>query len=136
MSRFLSPLRVEEIDEFGGLWQLFAPLVYESDLLGLITVPAGFVTDFASVPHLPFIYLTEGGKGNKAATVHDWLYTGQKITRLQADQVLREALLASGYSAATAGIFYAAVRLGGGSHWDAPNNPQPVAVHEAMREAP
>lgn len=132
MSGFVTPLRVEEVDEFGGLWELLQPLAYDSDLLGRIEVPAGFVTDFASVPRLPVIYLTEGGKGNKAAVVHDYLYTvgsaTGKVTRLQADQVLREALLASGYSAATAGVFYAAVRVGGGSHWKAPNVPQDAPV--------
>jgi hypothetical protein len=136
MSAFLTTLDCRETDEFAGLWTLLAPLAYDSGLLGrIVTVPAGFVTDFASIPRLPFVYLAEGGKGNRAAVVHDWLYSSQAFDRATADQVLREALIASGYSKVTAGLFYAAVRVGGGSHWTEPNNPQPVHVIEAMQAA-
>jgi hypothetical protein len=138
VSRFLTDLDVREVNEVGGLWKLLAPLDYESDLLGkTVVVPADFVTDFASVPRLPFVYLTQGGKGNKAAVVHDWLYSTQAVDRKTADQVLREALAASGYSGFTAWLFYAAVRVGGGSHWDAPNVGQEPAVAALMQtEAP
>lgn len=141
MSAFRTPLDCREVDECGGLWELLAPLVFTSGLLGRdITVPTGFVTDFASVPRLPVIYLAEGGKGNKAAVVHDWLYTlgstcPGTYTRAQADAVLREALMASGYSSATAALFYAAVRLGGASHWKAPNNEQPDQVAAKLVDA-
>lgn len=133
MSQFLSPLRVEETDEFGGLWTLLAPLTYRSDVLKRdVTVPAGFVTDFASVPRMLGMYDLEGGKCNKAAVVHDWLYSTQMVDRKTADQVLREAILASGYSGFTASVFYAAVRAFGGSHWKADNQPQTDAVAAAM----
>lgn len=134
MSKFLGPLDVREEDEFGGLFQLLAPLAYQSDMLrDTITVPAGFHTDFASVPRLPIIYLTEGGKGNKAAVVHDWLYSSGNVDRKTADEVLREALIASGYSRFTANLFYAAVRVGGTSFWHAPKMPQPTQVRRMMR---
>lgn len=136
MSAFLTPLDCREVDEFGGLWELLAPLAYDSEILGgMVSVPAGFITDFASVPRLPFLYLSEGGKGNKAAVIHDWLYSSQSVDRKTADSVLEEALIASGYSSFTAGIFYAAVRVGGGSHWTEPNNPQPPQVEEIMEQA-
>lgn len=136
MSQFLTTLDCRETDEFGGLWTLLASLAYESEVVGrIITVPAGFVTDFASVPRwLPIAYAAEGGKGNKAAVVHDWLYSSQAVDRKTADQVLREALIASGYSQVTAALFYAAVRAAGGSHWKEPNNPQPSHVEAAMRD--
>jgi hypothetical protein len=134
--KFLTPLDVREADEFGGLWELLAPLQYCSDVLcRVITVPVDFVTDFASVPRILGIYDLEGGKCNKAAVVHDWLYSTQCVTREQADQVLREAIIASGYSASTAAIFYAAVRIGGGSHWKQPNVPQTPDVAVAMQAA-
>lgn len=128
MSRFLTQLSATETDEIGGLWTLDARLVYASDLIGVVEVPEGFVTDFASVPRILGVYDLEGGRCNKAAVVHDWLYTTQRVTREQADQVLREAILASGYSAFTASMFYAAVRIGGASHWKLPNQPQPANV--------
>jgi hypothetical protein len=130
VSRFLTRLCVNLIDEFSGVWELAAPLRYQSnELMDIVTVPMGFRTDFASVPRILGIYDLEGGKCNQAAVVHDFLYSVgcmnfAKITRAQADAVLREAIVASGYSAATAAIFYAAVRVGGASHWRAPNQPQ------------
>lgn len=121
MSRFLSELTATLVDEQANLWQLAAPLVYASDLLGrTITVPAGMVTDFASVPRVLGLYDLEGGRCNKAAVIHDRLYATQEVDRATADAVLREAIRASGYGAVTAAIFYAAVRLGGASHWSAP----------------
>lgn len=136
MSRFLTDLAVRLVDEFDEIWQLTQPLAYESDRLGAIVVPQDFKTDFASVPRLPLAYLVVGGKGKRAAVVHDWLYSGgQKVDRKTADQVFAEALAASGYGGLVRGLMYAGVRLGGGSHFDAPNVPQPPHV-EIQMEAP
>lgn len=72
---FLTPLRVEQVSEAAGTWRLLEPLCYVSPIFGgLIVVPAGFVTDFASVPRLPFSYWLFGGVGQAAAVVHDYLY--------------------------------------------------------------
>jgi hypothetical protein len=136
MSRFLTPLQVQEVDEFANLWKLLAPLRYQSDLLGrVVEVPAGFVTDFASVPRLPFVFLAEGGKGDQAAVAHDWAYSTRFVDRATADALLREALLATGYGQITAGAFYAAVRMFGQSHWTAENVPQSPEVLMLMRVA-
>lgn len=138
---FHTPLQVEEVDEFAGTWRLLAPLVYDSDVLGTsVTVPTGFITDFASVPRALGLYDLEGGRCNKAAVVHDYLYSAGSagllpVDRSTADNVLAEAILASGYGLATASIFYAAVRFGGASHWKAPNQPQPPHV-TAQMESP
>jgi hypothetical protein len=137
MAKFLTRLQVEEIDEFAGTWRLLAPLVYRSDVLQRdVTVPAGMVTDFASVPRVLGLYDLEGGRCNAAAVVHDFLYSAGSayggVTREQADDVLYEAILASGYGKITAGLFYLAVRAAGASHWQGPNNPQPMNVTAAM----
>ncbi len=87
---------------------LIEPFVYESDTIGLIVVPKGFVTDFASVPRLPFIYLFFGGIGDEEAVIHDWLYTaphrahgscGSEVTRAVADRVFRGARYSAEYRA-------------------------------------
>jgi hypothetical protein len=136
VSRFLSALDTRLVNEQKGLWALLHPLVYFSDTLGrTVTVPAGFVTDYASVPRLPLVYLAAGGKGDRAAVVHDWAYSTQMVDRATADAVLREALLACGYSPMLAGAFYAAVRAFGASHWNAPNQPQPAIVANVMPDA-
>lgn len=132
MSRFASKLAVELDDEFGGIWKVLKPLEYESDLLGkAVIVPRDYLTDFASVPRLPIVYLAAGGKGERAGVVHDFLYSSG-VDRKLADQVLREALLACGYDAWLAGAFYAAVRLAGGSHYHAENLPQELHVAAEM----
>lgn len=133
MSRFLCSLDVELVDEAAGTWKLTAQLSYSSDLLGrVVTVPPGFVTDFASVPRAPFLYLAAGGKGDRAAVIHDWAYSTQFVDRATADKLLREALLATGYSDMLANAFYLAVRGFGESHWKLPNQPQAPIVQAAM----
>lgn len=79
----------------------------EEDAIEVI-IPRYFVTDFCSVPKIPFAYLMYGGIGNRAGVLHDalyspwngisahYLYTGKpyEITRDWADDVLRAALIA------------------------------------------
>jgi hypothetical protein len=111
---FLSKLRVEQIDEEN--WRLLAPLRYFSVLLGrVIEVPEGFVTDFASVPRLPFIYWFVGNTADAAAVLHDWFYrtNTEDISREKADSLLAEAMESLGYWKARAWFVWAGVRVGG-----------------------
>lgn len=64
-NQFLTPLRVTPLAD-GVRWVLDADLVYVDPDGQLITVPAGFTTDFASIPPLA----TAGGWGVMAAV---WL---------------------------------------------------------------
>lgn len=133
MSEFLTPLRVEEVDDNSndgrGSWRLIDPLVYRSDVAArTFTVPAGFVTDFASVPRIPVAFLLCGDVGHPAAVVHDWLYTCQSVPRELADAVLREAATLVGVPAWRAQLMYAGVRAGGSSHWTAPGQDQAPEV--------
>lgn len=125
MSEFLTKLDVEQVEDTGeegrGTWRLTSPLSYQSDVAGLtITVPAGFVTDFASVPRIPMIFDWLGDRGNLAATVHDFLYTAPHPlgSRALADAVLHEALLVQGVGADEAEAIYLGVRVGGAAHYD------------------
>lgn len=52
-----------------------------------ITVPAGFVTDFASIPRLFWRILPPWGSYNRAAVVHDFLYHTHYTTRAEADLI-------------------------------------------------
>jgi hypothetical protein len=131
---FLSALQVALLDDTGGdgrgSWQLLAPLRYWSALLGQgIEVPAGFNTDFASVPRwIPIASALVGDRAHAAAVVHDYLYTVHSVTRLQADMVLREACAASGVPAWARWLIFSGVRVGGESHWTLPASPQRPAV--------
>lgn len=123
MGKFLTPLEVRLCSEEANEWELTSPLIYESLDVGLIVVPTGFRTNFASVPRLPFIYWVLGGLAIEAAVLHDFLYTephstgtGRRVTRAEADRVLlntaRESL---GYCRAWA--LYAGVRMAGNSYF-------------------
>lgn len=118
MARFLTPLAMEQVREAhetgnGRPWmRLTAPLVYESDLVGPVAVPAGFQTDLASVPRVPLAWWLTGGHGNRAAVVHDWLLDQPGLTRRTCDRVFREALVASGAPGWRTWLMYAGVRIG------------------------
>lgn len=112
MSKFLTDLRVKSLND--REWLLLDDLVYASDVMGgLITVPTGFITDLASVPRLPLAYLLAGGKANRPAVVHDFLYVELIGTRAQADAVFLEAMEVDGQSWWRRRLMYTAVRLGG-----------------------
>ena len=138
MSAFLSPLRVEEVDDFSndgrGTWRLIDPLVYQSDVAAItIIAPRDFLTDFASVPRFPPIaFALCGDLGHPAAVIHDDLYTSQKLPRSVADAVLREALLVCGVASWKAQAMWAAVRAAGGSHWADPGQPQLAHVEDQL----
>ncbi|MFJ3487720.1 DUF1353 domain-containing protein [Pseudomonas sp. NPDC090202] len=120
MSQFTTTLKTEQI----GKWQhtLLADLVLADEEQRVITVPAGFVTDFASIKvlHNAFLFILfalVSGYGNYAATVHDFLYTTGQVSRKEADAVLYRALRAEGVARWRAWLFWAGVRLGGASHY-------------------
>ena len=121
-AQFLNLLRAEKLD---GTWRLVRALRYQSSVAGArIIVPEGFVTDFASVPRLPLIYLLAGNTAHSAAVVHDYLYQYHLpgIDRSQADAVFYEAMRASGESRWRAWTMWSAVRMFGGSLWDSGPN--------------
>lgn len=130
-------LQTDLVDEIADVHVLLQPLVYWSDVLGRkVRVPKGFRTDFASVPRIVGAYLMFGGKGKRASVVHDYLYSGGlAVSRISADKVFREALVATGYNSFTVAAMYAGVRLGGASHFTGPSVPQDAHV-AAQMEAP
>lgn len=123
MSKFLSELEVELVSDSTnsgrGTWRLLAPLVYQSDIEATtFTVPAGFCTDFCSVPRSPVAFLLVADSAHEASALHDWLYTPpHPLSREMADALLQEAALASGVPAWRAWLLWAGVRMGGASHW-------------------
>ena len=83
---FLSGLEVRKRD--ARHWELLAPLSVRFEpgfprkdgarLIDL-TVPAGFVTDFASVPRTPLSWWVGGGIGDASAVVHDYFCINRAI---------------------------------------------------------
>lgn len=128
-----------------SLWGLQRDLTYrpgQGD--DLITVPAGFVTDLASIPRWGWVLLPPDGPWVKAAIVHDFLYatsgTGawkrrsngrtraEPYTRAEADDVFKEGLENRGVDRLRRLIIWTAVRLGGGRGWGRDDSRQPVSA--------
>ena len=55
-------------------WILTEPLVFDSSIVGRVRVPAGFETDLASVPRIPFLYSLWGARCHREAVIHDVLF--------------------------------------------------------------
>jgi len=122
------------LKEGRSLWGVQRPLVYtEGDQGFTITVPAGFVTDLASVPRWAWVLVPPDGPWVKAAIIHDYLYStgGTGIwkrhpasitrptpySRAEADAIMREAMENRGVGWFFCNLIYLAVRIGGGPGW-------------------
>ncbi len=55
-------------------------------------VPEGFITDFASVPRIPFVYDKLEDIAQRPAVIHDYLYSTGILQRDVSDRVLLEAM--------------------------------------------
>lgn len=104
-SEFLTPLVCEIRSGKGYHRILREPLRYRSALLTgktespaeidhpvIIEVPAGFDTDFASVPRGLWNLVPPDGPYTPAAVIHDWLYRHSHLDRKTCDAVFLEAM--------------------------------------------
>jgi hypothetical protein len=138
VSKFITPLDARKLgrdasSDQRGTWKLLAPLVYESDRLKrMVTVPGGFLTDFASVPRVPIAHLLTANCGHEAAVIHDWFYTTHEVSRRDADAVFEEALLVGGEPRWRAWLMWAGVRIGGGGPYEAAGQRQPEYVRSVI----
>lgn len=93
---------------------------------GDITVPAGYETDFASVPNWADGLCPVFDSYAPAAVIHDYAYTmggkipnGPTLTRKEADDLFLSIMATLGIPWWKRSIMYRAVRIGGGSGWAA-----------------
>jgi len=71
---FLTELDAVLIDN-DVVWKLREPLAYYSKTINqIIIIPAGFQTDFSSVPRIPIIYFFYGNRAHREGVLHDYLY--------------------------------------------------------------
>ncbi|MBV9833911.1 MAG: DUF1353 domain-containing protein [Alphaproteobacteria bacterium] len=82
-----------------------------------IVVPAGFVTDFASIPRAFWSGMSPHGQYSRAAVLHDYLYWTQSCTRAQADKLFLLMMKQSGVSPANRATIYGTVRTTGDGGW-------------------
>lgn len=84
----------------------------------ILVIPAGYITDFASVPRMLKGIINSVGNHNLAVLVHDYLYDTQDSRgRKFADNEMLFLLKKEGCSKIKQLCMYVAVRLGGRSWW-------------------
>jgi hypothetical protein len=128
MSRFLDHLQLELLWDANGdplksrdgkqLYKVLSDFRYESTIARcVVTVRAGFITDLASVPRLPLVYLFLGDMAQEEAVVHDCCYRYKLFPRDICDKILLEAMELRHISWAKRRAIYSGVRIGGASHY-------------------
>ena len=86
-------------DPDGVHWKLLQDFHYSMDDengVGLITVTAGLVTDFASVPRLFWNIFPPWGQYGNSAILHDALYQRQTYTKEKSDRIFLDAMYCQG----------------------------------------
>ena len=116
--RFTGPLDVRHSDPTGRTKTVLAPFAFVGPGIE-VQVPAGFVTDFASIPRPLWAVYPPDGRWAQASVVHDVCYRQQWCTRALADALFLEAMKASRVPPHRRWIMYAALRLFGGFAWRA-----------------
>jgi hypothetical protein len=84
------------------------------------TVPAGFITDGASVPRPLWMFYPPDGLHRAAAVAHDWLYKNKgfgKYSRAVADKLFFDLMIEFKVNPTKANVMWAGVRLGGWLPW-------------------
>ena len=103
----------------GTHWIVRQPLTYRIGISSAaMTVPVGFVTDFASIPQALQSIIRQNGLYILPAVVHDYLYWKQTCTREQADQIFMLAMIENKVADIHRFPIHAAVRAAGGFAWD------------------
>ena len=120
---FKTPLVVECMPS-GKRFRLFKQFTYHNEKSGVnIIVPAGFETDFASIPRFARILIPKLGRWNKAAVLHDWLYSKSAyqypniVPRKLPDLIFLDGMKDLGVVKWKRTLMYWAVRLFGWMSW-------------------
>lgn len=86
----------------------------------MITVPAGFTSDLASIPAFLRPFFSKLGKYNTAALVHDYLYVQNelKFSRKECDLIFLDLMQRAGVGKVKSKLMYRAVRAFGGRYYN------------------
>lgn len=115
-------------------WELVSDLVYVGEVDTFI-IPAGFRTDFASVPRLLRFLIPKNGSHDAAAIAHDFFYRRKpsvrkfpggssgslyhygNISRLDSDRLFRRMMRELGVNVIRRNVMYYSVRVFGILSW-------------------
>jgi hypothetical protein len=97
------------------LWEVLRPLVYRGQR-DTFVVPAGFRTDFASVPRVVVWLIPRFGRYTLGAVLHDWLVTDGittgAVSSRDADGLFRRVLREEGVPPVRRWLMWCGVRWG------------------------
>lgn len=116
---FVSPIRIEALDG-GRTFKLLEPLKFQiaGQQCPMVTVPQGFVTDFASIPRIFWGFISPLDRTQAAAILHDYLYRIRwSNNRRLCDIVFLAAMEAGNVPGWKGNLIYRAVRMGGWWAW-------------------
>lgn len=106
-------IQVRQVDPVS--WELLAPVLVDS-AAGHYVVPAGYRTDFASVPRVAVWLIPRFGAYTAAAIVHDYLITDAlpagTIESRDVDHIFRSVMRDLGVPIARRWLMWAGVRWG------------------------
>ncbi|EHI3752477.1 DUF1353 domain-containing protein [Salmonella enterica] len=113
MSQFTTPAILEMLDHY--LWRVHEPFEFylSEDNSDVISVPAGFVTDLATIPRIFWSVMPPDGKYAKAAIIHDYLYDNALRTKKEADLIFLDGMAVLGVPKWKRIVMYLAVRIFG-----------------------
>jgi hypothetical protein len=92
-------------------WMMIEPVRYIGETETFV-VPAGYVTDFATVPRIAVWLIPRFGSYTKAAILHDWLLTDSEVSSVDADNLFRRALRELGVPPVRRTLMWVGVRWG------------------------
>jgi signal peptidase I len=122
MNTFTTALDLEPLDNRNN-WVLVNSFTYalgSEDGVDVINVPAGFVTNFGTIPRIFRNMIRPLGRYGKAAILHDYLYrigviiNNRNYTRKEADLIFLEAMEVLKVPKWKRKSIYFAVRMFGG----------------------
>jgi len=119
MSSFTDNLVVEKLAP--RLWRTYRAFEYHIGALNstnVIYVPEGFLTDFASIPRVFWIWLPPDGIYTQAAVLHDYLYNTKMFERKTCDKIFKEAMTILKVDKFNKYMIYKAVRWFGWIPWN------------------
>lgn len=119
MSTFTKPLTVTKINT--RYWRVERAFDYHVGVEGsgeVISVPRGFLTDFASVPRVFWVIIPPDGSYSQGAVLHDYMYTKHLYKRKECDRIFYEAMGVLKVPQWKRWLMWKCVRLGGWYGWN------------------
>lgn len=119
MSSFTTPAQLEPLSN--DTWKVLSEFDYcvgtVENPTDIIKVPAGFITDLASIPRIFWNILPPFGEYTKASIIHDYMYTTHCRPKEVADKIFLEAMEVLGVASWRRNLMYYAVKYFGSSSY-------------------